>query len=140
MSRFSPQDEFIHQDYPRGGEVAWKENWYFNFIDREHNAWGINHISLSRHNQSANFRAFHVVDGEILVPAGEEITPRVLNDVLLREQIETVRVRSVLQCESAVGVCAMCYGCSLASGSGHLVDVGEAIGIVAAQSIGEPGT
>jgi hypothetical protein len=79
MSRISPQDEFIHQDYPRGGEVAWKENWYFNFIDREHNAWGINHISLSRHNQSANFRAFHVVDGEILVhskaiPIGEDYT------------------------------------------------------------------
>ena len=51
---------------------------------------------------------------------------------------ETIRVRSVLTCESSVGTCAMCYGRSMATGK--LVDVGEAIGIVAAQSIGEPGT
>ena len=50
----------------------------------------------------------------------------------------TVKVRSVLTCEAATGTCAMCYGRSLASGK--LVDVGEAVGIVAAQSIGEPGT
>src|SRR5690606_29620209 len=48
------------------------------------------------------------------------------------------KVRSVLTCESAMGTCAMCYGRSLATGK--LVDVGEAVGIVAAQSIGEPGT
>ena len=47
-------------------------------------------------------------------------------------------MRSVLTCEAATGTCAMCYGRSLASGK--LVDVGEAVGIVAAQSIGEPGT
>ena len=50
----------------------------------------------------------------------------------------TVKVRSVLTCEAVTGTCAMCYGRSLASGK--LVDVGEAVGIVAAQSIGEPGT
>ena len=50
----------------------------------------------------------------------------------------TVKVRSVLTCEPAIGTCAKCYGRSLASGK--LVDVGEAVGIVAAQSIGEPGT
>jgi len=49
-----------------------------------------------------------------------------------------VRVRSVLTCESKVGTCAACYGRSLAAG--HIVDVGEAVGIIAAQSIGEPGT
>ncbi len=67
MSTVPPQDEFVHKDYPRNEEKAWKENWYFNFIDRENNAWGINHISLERHKQSARFAAFHVVDDEILM-------------------------------------------------------------------------
>ena len=49
-----------------------------------------------------------------------------------------VKVRSVLTCESKVSTCALCYGRSLATGK--LVDVGEAVGIIAAQSIGEPGT
>ena len=57
---------------------------------------------------------------------------------LIAAGVETVKVRSVLTCESAVGVCAACYGRSLATGK--LVDIGEAVGIIAAQSIGEPGT
>ena len=57
---------------------------------------------------------------------------------LLKNGITEVKVRSVLTCEAASGTCAMCYGRSLATGK--LVDVGEAVGIVAAQSIGEPGT
>ncbi len=65
-----------------------------------------------------------------------------LGDPALAKLIEggvvRAKVRSVLTCESAVGVCAMCYGRSMATG--QLVDVGEAVGIVAAQSIGEPGT
>jgi DNA-directed RNA polymerase subunit beta' len=76
-------------------------------------------------------------DGEVLLPAGTD-----LGDVNIRLLIEsgvtTVKVRSVLTCEAVTGTCAMCYGRSLASGK--LVDVGEAVGIVAAQSIGEPGT
>ena len=52
--------------------------------------------------------------------------------------VEEVRARSVITCEAEIGVCAMCYGRSLASG--RLVDIGEAVGIIAAQSIGEPGT
>jgi DNA-directed RNA polymerase subunit beta' len=76
-------------------------------------------------------------DGSTVLTAGTD-----LGDVeirrLLEADIEQVRVRSVLTCESKSGVCAMCYGRSLASGK--LVDVGEAVGIVAAQSIGEPGT
>ena len=52
--------------------------------------------------------------------------------------ITNAKVRSVLTCEAAIGTCATCYGRSLATG--NLVDVGEAVGIVAAQSIGEPGT
>ena len=58
--------------------------------------------------------------------------------LLIDNGVSTVKVRSVLTCEAATGTCAMCYGRSLASGK--LVDVGEAVGIVAAQSIGEPGT
>ena len=57
---------------------------------------------------------------------------------LISRGVEKVKVRSVLTCDSKVGTCAMCYGRSLAAGK--LVDVGEAVGIVAAQSIGEPGT
>ena len=76
-------------------------------------------------------------DGEVLVPAGVD-----LGDVniatLIEGGVDTIKVRSVLTCEAVTGTCAMCYGRSLASGK--LVDVGEAVGIVAAQSIGEPGT
>jgi DNA-directed RNA polymerase subunit beta' len=65
-----------------------------------------------------------------------------LGDVLIEQLVTAgvteVRVRSVLTCESALGTCAACYGRSLATGK--LVDVGEAVGIIAAQSIGEPGT
>ncbi len=62
----------------------------------------------------------------------------VLIDKLVEAGVEHIKVRSVLTCESAVGVCAACYGRSLATGK--LVDIGEAVGIIAAQSIGEPGT
>jgi DNA-directed RNA polymerase subunit beta' len=58
--------------------------------------------------------------------------------VVVDSGVEEVRVRSVIACEAEVGVCAACYGRSLASG--RLVDIGEAVGIIAAQSIGEPGT
>ena len=80
-----------------------------------------------------------VVDanGEILASAGEDVGD-VLIAKLFEAGIDEVRVRSVLTCESAVGTCALCYGRSLASGK--LVDIGEAVGIIAAQSIGEPGT
>jgi len=76
-------------------------------------------------------------DGKVLLEAGVD-----LGDVnikkLLKNGITEVKVRSVLTCEAATGTCAACYGRSLATGK--LVDVGEAVGIVAAQSIGEPGT
>ena len=62
----------------------------------------------------------------------------VLINKLVEAGVETIKVRSVLTCDSAVGVCAQCYGRSLATGK--LVDIGEAVGIIAAQSIGEPGT
>jgi DNA-directed RNA polymerase subunit beta' len=76
-------------------------------------------------------------DGEVLVPAGELIIPT-LADVVEKAGVKEVLVRSVLTCESQVGICQKCYGWSLTSNK--IVDVGEAIGIMAAQSIGEPGT
>ncbi|HCS60677.1 MAG TPA: DNA-directed RNA polymerase subunit beta' [Microbacterium sp.] len=80
-----------------------------------------------------------VVDskGEVVATAGEDVGD-VLIDKLVALGVETIKVRSVLTCDSAVGVCAQCYGRSLATG--QLVDIGEAVGIIAAQSIGEPGT
>ncbi|MCU1575001.1 MAG: DNA-directed polymerase subunit beta, partial [Micrococcaceae bacterium] len=76
-------------------------------------------------------------DGTVLAEAGADV-----GDVLIAELfaagITEVKVRSVLTCESGVGTCAACYGRSLATGK--LVDIGEAVGIIAAQSIGEPGT
>ena len=78
-----------------------------------------------------------VVGGRTLASAGQELGLLII-DELVAEGVDEVKARSVLTCESKVGTCATCYGRSLATGL--LVDVGEAIGIVAAQSIGEPGT
>jgi len=75
--------------------------------------------------------------GEVIADAGADVGD-VLIAKLIAGGVETIKVRSVLTCESAVGVCAVCYGRSLATG--QLVDIGEAVGIIAAQSIGEPGT
>ncbi len=78
-----------------------------------------------------------VVDGEVLAPAGLELSITLV-ERLCSAGVDSVRLRSVLTCDSKVVTCATCYGRSLATGK--LVDVGEAIGIIAAQSIGEPGT
>jgi DNA-directed RNA polymerase subunit beta' len=77
------------------------------------------------------------IDGEVIGNAGDDVGD-VLLDRLLAAGVESLKVRSVLTCESRVGTCAKCYGRSLATGK--LVDIGEAVGIIAAQSIGEPGT
>ncbi|HBN96965.1 MAG TPA: DNA-directed RNA polymerase subunit beta', partial [Firmicutes bacterium] len=79
----------------------------------------------------------HPQTGEVLVDANAMISDDVAQSI---EQagIEEVKIRSVLVCKTRYGVCARCYGRNLANG--NLVDVGEAVGIVAAQSIGEPGT
>jgi DNA-directed RNA polymerase subunit beta' len=76
-------------------------------------------------------------DGNVILKAGADLNS-LLIDQLVAAGVETVQVRSVLTCESKLGVCAACYGRSLPTGK--LVDVGEAVGIIAAQSIGEPGT
>ncbi len=76
-------------------------------------------------------------DGTVLARANDDTTETMI-DMLVEAGVETVRMHNVLVCEAKVGVCAKCYGRSLAAGK--RVDVGEAVGIVAAQSIGEPGT
>jgi len=76
-------------------------------------------------------------EGTVVAAAGADVGDVLLN-TLLAAGVHNIKVRSVLTCESAVGVCAACYGRSLATGL--LVDIGEAVGIIAAQSIGEPGT
>ncbi len=77
------------------------------------------------------------VDGTVLASAGTDTT-EVMIDQFVDAGVDALRTCSVLVCEAKVGVCAKCYGRSLATGK--RVDVGEAVGIVAAQSIGEPGT
>ncbi|WP_353508453.1 DNA-directed RNA polymerase subunit beta' [Intrasporangium sp.] len=76
-------------------------------------------------------------DGTVLAEAGIDLGDVVIG-ALYEAGIDHVKVRSVLTCDSRVGTCAKCYGRSLATGK--LVDIGEAVGIIAAQSIGEPGT
>ncbi|MGO2748525.1 MAG: DNA-directed RNA polymerase subunit beta' [Pseudoclavibacter sp.] len=76
-------------------------------------------------------------DGNVVAAAGTDMGDVVI-DQLMDAGITEVKIRSVLTCESSVGVCAACYGRALATG--NLVDIGEAVGIIAAQSIGEPGT
>jgi DNA-directed RNA polymerase subunit beta' len=78
-----------------------------------------------------------VVSGKTILTAGTDLGDKNI-DTLVAAGVAEVKVRSVLTCDSKVGQCAMCYGRSMAAGK--LVDVGEAVGIIAAQSIGEPGT
>ncbi|HPV91147.1 MAG TPA: DNA-directed RNA polymerase subunit beta', partial [Ornithinibacter sp.] len=78
-----------------------------------------------------------VKDGETLATAGIDLGDVVIG-ALFAAGVDSVKIRSVLTCDSKVGTCALCYGRSLATGK--LVDIGEAVGIIAAQSIGEPGT
>lgn len=75
--------------------------------------------------------------GNVLAVGGSDVSDELI-EKLFKVGVNDVRVRSVLTCESAIGVCALCYGRSMASNV--LVDIGEAVGIIAAQSIGEPGT
>ncbi|MCS6804660.1 MAG: DNA-directed RNA polymerase subunit beta' [Acidobacteriota bacterium] len=78
------------------------------------------------------------IDGRVIVEANQEITEDLANEIQNAGGIERVKIRSVLTCEARRGVCVACYGRNLATG--RMVEIGEAIGILAAQSIGEPGT
>jgi DNA-directed RNA polymerase subunit beta' len=75
--------------------------------------------------------------GEMILSAGQEIT-ETLGNAVQAAGIERVKIRSVLTCEARRGVCILCYGRNLATGK--MVEIGEAVGVIAAQSIGEPGT
>ena len=79
----------------------------------------------------------HPTTGELLVAGGEEITEEIAKKIQ-DSPIESVEIRSVLTCEAKKGVCAKCYGRNLATS--RMVQKGEAVGVIAAQSIGEPGT
>ena len=80
---------------------------------------------------------YHPETEELLVAAGEYISEKTARDIELAD-VESVNIRSVLTCESRHGVCAKCYGKNLATG--RIAEMGDATGIIAAQSIGEPGT
>jgi len=80
---------------------------------------------------------YHPLTGDLIVATGNEITEAIAAQIE-DSPIEQVEIRSVLTCESKKGVCAKCYGRNLATG--RMVQIGEAVGVIAAQSIGEPGT
>ena len=80
---------------------------------------------------------YHPTTGEIIIKAGEELT-EVHSQYIEDSPLEAVEIRSVLTCESKQGVCSKCYGRNLATG--YMVQRGESVGVIAAQSIGEPGT
>lgn len=80
---------------------------------------------------------YHPLTGELLVASGNQIVESAAKKIQ-ESPIERVEIRSVLTCESKKGVCAKCYGRNLATGK--MVHLGEAVGVIAAQSIGEPGT
>jgi DNA-directed RNA polymerase subunit beta' len=80
---------------------------------------------------------YEVKTNEVLISQGTLLDERLVN-ILEEKGIEQVTVRSAITCEARYGICAKCYGRDLARG--HLVNIGEAVGVIAAQSIGEPGT
>ena len=80
---------------------------------------------------------YHPQTGELIVNTGDQINEDIA-DAIAKSPIEEVEIRSVLTCEQKQGVCSKCYGRNLATG--RMVQMGEAVGVIAAQSIGEPGT
>jgi DNA-directed RNA polymerase subunit beta' len=82
-------------------------------------------------------RVLHPDTNEVIVGINEEITEEI-TQMFLELGIERAKIRSILTCESTRGVCQLCYGRNMSTGA--LVELGEAVGIIAAQSIGEPGT
>ncbi|HLP42875.1 MAG TPA: DNA-directed RNA polymerase subunit beta', partial [Fibrobacteria bacterium] len=80
---------------------------------------------------------YHPVSDDVICHAGE-LVDEVMAEKIGAAGLESVKVRSVLTCEAIKGVCAKCYGRNLANG--RMIDIGEAVGVMAAQSIGEPGT
>jgi DNA-directed RNA polymerase subunit beta' len=94
-------------------------------------------VETSAYARTSAVDIVHPTTGEVLAAAGADLGDVKIEE-LVEAGIEEVKVRSVLTCDAKTGTCAACYGRSLATGK--LVDIGEAVGIIAAQSIGEPGT
>jgi DNA-directed RNA polymerase subunit beta' len=96
-------------------------------------------IEALRDRLSGRFAAADIIDpaGKILVAKNEMISPD-MAEFIDESQIKKVKIRTVLTCRSKIGLCAKCYGANMASG--RMVRIGETVGIIAAQSIGEPGT
>ena len=108
--------------------------WIWAFTD------GREVIESLEDRMTGRYAAEDIVDpetGEVLVKANHMITPKRAARVA-KTGLTKVRFSTVLSCKSHIGVCAKCYGANMATGSA--VQVGEAVGIIAAQSIGEPGT
>ena len=80
---------------------------------------------------------FNAAGDELLIARGTLIDEK-LADEIESMGVDEIKVRSAITCETRYGICSNCYGRDL--GRGHLVNIGEAIGVIAAQSIGEPGT
>ena len=83
-------------------------------------------------------QTLNIVDpatGEIIVEANHLVTPK-RAEAIIKTGVDKVKIRTILTCRSHIGVCAKCYGTNMATG--QTVQVGEAVGIIAAQSIGEP--
>jgi DNA-directed RNA polymerase subunit beta' len=80
---------------------------------------------------------YHPLTGDLIIESGEEITEDIAA-IIEESPLDQIEIRSVLTCESARGVCSKCYGRNLSTGK--MVQIGEAVGVIAAQSIGEPGT
>ena len=97
----------------------------------------IEHLEDRLLGRTTSEEVIHPETGEVLLPANHMMSEEDAAKVV-SAGIEQVKVRSVLTCRAKVGVCAHCYGANLANG--EMVNVGEAVGIIAAQSIGEPGT
>ncbi|MFY0407360.1 DNA-directed RNA polymerase subunit beta' [Solicola sp. PLA-1-18] len=94
-------------------------------------------VETSAYSRCAATAITNPETGEEMIAAGGDLGD-VEIDALVHAGVESVKVRTVLTCEARTGTCAKCYGRSLATG--QLVDIGEAVGTIAAQSIGEPGT
>ena len=83
------------------------------------------------------YNVYNPIDNQLIVGAGEEIGEKEAK-LIEDSPLDQIEVRSPLTCEAKRGVCAKCYGRNLATGK--MVQIGEAVGVIAAQSIGEPGT
>ena len=134
---------------PETGEVIVKANNYISPKQAEKiQAAGIQSLMLIpvekietlEERISGRYAAEDIVNpetGEVIVKANHMITPKPA-DMIVTADVTRVKIRSALSCRSHMGICAKCYGKNLATG--QAVQVGEAVGIIAAQSIGEPGT